>query len=145
MQWATGFYDHRGMPRLRLQVAGGLSGSADTKGLEFDAVINSSFTGFLSVPMMRALPLWLSLTGATTPELPQDAMRNALTAWARVAIGGRRRWGDVVLDPAGQDVVVGREFLHTFEAALVLTGDEVLLFEDSPEWLEQLGDLKRGS
>jgi hypothetical protein len=142
MQWATGFYDQQGMPRLRLHIAGGWSDSAGLKGLEFDAVINSSFTGFLSVPMVRSFPLRLSLTGATTLELPDGSNRNALTAWAHVAVGARRRWGNVVLDPAGQDVVAGREFLEIFEAALVLTGDEVLFFEDSPGWLEQLGDFQ---
>ena len=140
MHWASGFYDQHGLPRLSIHMGGGLSELAGLDDLEFLAVINTSFTGFVSVPLVRSLPLRLSLTGAASLERADGSIQNLLTAWGRVTVAGRRRWGDVLLDPAAQDVVVGREFLHIFETALVATSEEILLFESSPAWLEHIGD-----
>ncbi len=92
------------------------------------------------MPRIRSLPLRLSLTGVASLERADGSIHNLLTAWGRVTVAGRRRWGDVLLDPAAQDVVLGREFLQIFETALLVTDDEVLLFEDTPRCLEQLGD-----
>ncbi len=45
MLWATGFYDEYGLPRVSIHIGGGPHGAMPgSQGLEFDAVINTSFT-----------------------------------------------------------------------------------------------------
>ena len=62
----TGYFDKIGNPCLKFHLAGV---HHDIPGLEFEAVIDTGFTGFLVLPMVQAFPLGLPLHGTTSATL----------------------------------------------------------------------------
>jgi predicted aspartyl protease len=133
----SGFYDDSGNPSLTIQLSGVADHAAMPDGLEFDGLLDTGFMGFLSVPVTRALPLGLPLSGTTPMILADGSLHQRLTAWGCVTVGGRALWGGVVLDPTSEELLLGLEFLQIFNFALLLTGSEVLLFEQDDHWAER--------
>jgi hypothetical protein len=51
---AAGFYDTNGNPCLHFHLAGAFNRSTELLGFEFEAVIDTGFDGFISMPMHNA-------------------------------------------------------------------------------------------
>ncbi len=133
-----GFYHSNGSPCVHLHLAGALNRSTNLLGFKLEAVIDTGFAGFISMPLKEAFPLALPLNGATDIKLADGSTHNRLTAWGRATIADRAKWGEVTLEPNSDELLIGLEFLRNFELALVVTKSQVLLFDDNGEWPEAL-------
>ncbi|HLQ27301.1 MAG TPA: hypothetical protein VK138_15665 [Acidiferrobacterales bacterium] len=129
---AKGYFDQQGNPCLKIS----LCGIFNSDGIEFEAIIDTGFTGFISVPLIRAFPIGLPLYGTTNVIFADGSSGSKLTAVGIIAIGDRRESGIVILEENVSDVLIGMDFLRTFKASLVMTKDSIVLLEH--DWLEQI-------
>jgi predicted aspartyl protease len=56
----TGYFDKSGSPAIKVMIHGPFA-----KPVEFDAILDTGFTGFIAMPLLKALPLGLMLYGTT--------------------------------------------------------------------------------
>jgi predicted aspartyl protease len=126
VQLWTGFFDKSGSPALKIRVAGPFATA-----VEFDAILDTGFTGFICMPLLRALPLGLMLYGTTSVELADGSTSMKLTAKGIAEVEGERKVGVVILEPTANDILVGMAFLRTFEKALFVTQKLVFLVDES--------------
>src|SRR5215831_9864441 len=95
----TGFLDNTGSPALRISISGPLSA-----GQEFDAIIDTGFTGFVSMPLLSAFPLGLLLYGTVAITLADGSTAPKLTARGMVKVGNEGKVGIVILEPSSGGV-----------------------------------------
>ncbi|MGA3162358.1 MAG: hypothetical protein ABSC77_14215 [Terracidiphilus sp.] len=95
----------------------------------FDAVIDTGFTGFISMPQVSALPLGLNLYGTVSIELADGDKATRLTAKGMVEVLGEEKAGVVILEPNSKDVLLGMAFLSVFGRALFLSNDLIFLVD----------------
>lgn len=125
---ATGFFDSLGNPCLKFHLAGMFK---NKPGVEFEAVLDTGFSGFLSLPLIRAFPLGLPLVGTSSFTLADGSNSACLTASGVLTVGDKSETGLVVLETASKDALLGMDFLRTFKLALVVTREEVVLVDES--------------
>ena len=125
MKNAIGFIHSSGSPCVRVSIFGVYSQLAQ----EFDAIIDTGFTGFVSIPLIRAFPLGLPLFGTTTVTLADGSTSVRFTAFCTVALGGEMQSGLAILEVGSEDVLVGTEFLKRFGRGLFVHEDSVVLFD----------------
>jgi clan AA aspartic protease len=126
MRVQTGSFDFNGNPVLKINV----SGVHSTASVEVVAIIDTGFSGFLSMPMLQAFPLGLQLAGTTSTILADGQTQNKLIACAKVTIGGIEQVGVVVLEPSSTDILIGMDFLRRFKMGLFISSSRVMLFDD---------------
>ena len=122
----TGFFDKSGSPALKIKISGPFA-----KGVEFDAILDTGFTGFICMPLLRALPLGLMLYGTTSVELADGSTSTKLTAKGMAEVEGEKEVGVIILEPTANDTLVGMAFLRTFEKALFVTQSLVFLVDET--------------
>jgi len=127
MRVTTGSFDSNGSPTLKIQVAGVFS-SAPT---EFQVIIDTGFSGFLSMPLIQAFPLGLPLSGTTSVSLADGATHSKLMASARVTVAGQTKIGLAILEPSSTDILLGMDFLRTFKLAMIVSEMGVALFDEA--------------
>lgn len=119
----TGYLHKSGSPAIKIKVWGVAPGLAK----EFEAIIDTGFSGFLSMPMVQAFPLGLVLTGTTNVVLADGSTDTKLTALGVVGLpSGQTRPGVIILEPNPTDILVGVEFLNQFERTLLLFGERAI-------------------
>jgi predicted aspartyl protease len=99
--------------------------------VEFDAILDTGFTGFISMPLLSALPLGLMLYGTVSIELADGSRATKLTAKGLAAAYGEERVGVVVLEPTSNDILLGMAFLRLFGRAIFVSKDMILLVDES--------------
>ena len=109
----TGSLPPNGSPKLKLCIGGILSDSHELEG-----IIDTGFTGFLSMPILTAFPLGLTLSGSTSVVLADGSKQNKLTALGKVIIDEEERIGTVLLEWGQSDILIGMDFLRLFERVL---------------------------
>jgi predicted aspartyl protease len=125
---ATGFFDKSGSPSVKIK----LSGVFSSETTEFDAIIDTGFTGLLAMPLMRAFLLGLRLAGTTTVVLADGNSQPKLMAMANIAFGSREEIGLVILEQSSKDILVGMDFLRTFKLAMWI-GERGIMLHDEEE------------
>lgn len=125
----TGSLDSAGSPRLKIILRGVWQGVEQ----ELDAIVDTGFTGFLSMPMVDAFPLGLVLYGTTTTILADGSTSYKLMAVGTACVGTESKVGIVLLNMGSgpSAVLIGMEFLRIFNKSLFLIKDAVILV-DSP-------------
>lgn len=121
-----GSFDKSGSPALTITIKGPFG-----EGVEFDAILDTGFTGFISMPLLRALPLGLILYGTTSVELADGSKDMKLTARGMASVEGEEEVGVVILEPSSNDVLIGMAFLRLFQKALFVTQDTVWLVDET--------------
>jgi predicted aspartyl protease len=136
----TGSFNDAGSPVIKISVFGAFEQAKR----EFEAIVDTGFTGFVSMPIVEAFPLGLILLGTTTTLLADGNITFKLTALGRVTFGDRTESGVILLGPGQKDLLVGMEFLKVFDKSLVLAGGGLLLF-DNEEIRQAIAQAKRPS
>jgi len=121
----TGFLRDNGSPAIQLRIKGPLG-----PGREFEATIDTGFTGFLSIPILVALPLGLVLYGTTSVAFANGDTGLRLTAAAEIVIHEESRVGTAVLEPSSTEILVGIDFLRKFGKAVFLSSRGVTLVDE---------------
>jgi predicted aspartyl protease len=125
---ATGFFDNLGNPSIKMAIAGVFT--AGQQPLEFDAIIDTGFSGFISMPLMKAFPLGLPLFGTTNVVFADGQQHAKLLASGIAKINNTSKTGLVILEPASTDILVGMDFLRTFEVGLHITSTTIELYDE---------------
>jgi predicted aspartyl protease len=120
-----------GSPALKIRIKGPFG-----DGKEFDATIDTGFTGFLSIPLLKAIPLGLLLYGTTGITFADGSTTYRLTAKAQITVENESQIGIAILEPKSEDVLIGMEFLRLFKKAFFIVKDGVALLDET--FIEQI-------
>jgi clan AA aspartic protease len=134
MTSGAGHFDSLGNPCLKFHLCGV---AHDPPGLEFEAIIDTGFSGFIQLPMQHAFSLKLPLEGTSSYVLADGTRGTSLTALASTTFGEKTVLGVVSLTPGSQDVLVGMDFLRRFKLGLIVMSGRIELVND--EWLRGKG------
>jgi predicted aspartyl protease len=121
-----GFFSKSGSPALKIKLSGPFG-----DGLEFEGILDTGFTGFISMPLLSALPLGLILYGTASVELADGSKQVKLTAQAMAKVEGESEVGVVILEPSSNDVLIGMAFLRLFRRAVLLSSNSVVLVDET--------------
>ena len=126
MQPVLGFYKGS-TPCCKLRV----SGLDQNTALEFTAIIDTGFDGFLLMPTPAGVPL--GLVGRVTTEIIQADGKEKPTSAGEglVGIGGEERQGLIILQDDAQDILIGTELLTSFGAMLLYGSRIVIIFDEA--------------
>lgn len=125
---ATGFFDQARNPCVKIRLSGAFSGEDAPA---FDAIVDTGFTGFVAMPLIRAFPLGLPLLGTTTVTLADGQSHTKLLAQTFATVGERSNYGLVILEPSSTEVLVGMDFLRTFGVALFVSERRIALYDEA--------------
>lgn len=120
----TGSFNSSGSPVIRIAVYGA---SAQAK-QEFEAILDTGFSGFLAMPIGQAFPLGLVLTGTTTTILADGSQPFKLTALGKVVVGNQTAIG--LLNIGSSDILLGMEFSKIFRKTLLISAGGFALFDN---------------
>ena len=101
-------------PRITIDLHGSLS-----KPQSFEVIIDTGFTGSVSMPLIKALPLGLVLFSTASFILADGSKENTFLCPGMARIDGEEKPVIISLSK-GNDILVGTEFLSTFGANLEL-------------------------
>ena len=128
MTLKTGYLDDAGHPHIKIKVWGR---SADF-GREFEAMIDTGFSGFLMLPLVQAFPLALTLYGTTNCTLADGSQSPKLSAEGSIDHDGEVTSGIIILEGnASSGPLVGMNFLRKSSKVLVLGRQGVFLVDES--------------
>jgi predicted aspartyl protease len=110
-----GFTGPDGSPIIRISIGGVRSFRHD-----FDAILDTGFTGFVSMPIVDAFPLGLILHNIDDVVYADGHGQERFLASGTVRLGQESREGFIHLEPSSNEVLVGIEFLREFRFSLLL-------------------------
>lgn len=128
MSALIGSFDKIGNPIVTISVRGVFTGGRK----EFEAIIDTGFTGFLQMPLVEAFPLGLVLSGTTSVTLADGSASPRLMALGRVAIGTVEETALILLDVGSDSILIGMSLLRKFKKKLVVSSIDVLLEDEPP-------------
>ena len=144
-----GYIDSDGFARLRIRISGVFAGVY----IDVDALIDTGFSGFALLPVVKALPLGLTLIGTVDSVLADGSMISSYSAKGTITVGadlylasiGASEFaisqmmdslsstipqesveGAITLD--GDDVLIGMEFLRLLKKSITIGPDLVTLY-----------------
>lgn len=124
-----GYLDKLGHPNVKIKIWG----LSEQFAQEFEAMIDTGFTGFLSMPLTAAFPLALTLFGTTTYTLADGSTSPKLLGYGTVELEGERAQGSIVLESNSNGLLLGMEFLKGLNKALVLSPKNGVVLTDDPD------------
>jgi predicted aspartyl protease len=120
-------YLDKGHPHLKVKVFG----LSSTFAQEFEAMLDTGFSGYLMLPLVSALPLALTLFGTTTYTLADGSSSPKLLAHGSIDHDGEITTGLIVLEAnASSGPLLGMEFLRSSKKMLLLNKDGVFLLDE---------------
>jgi len=122
----TGCLDKSGSPSVRISVHGI---SPDSR-QEFDAVIDTGFTGFLMMPLLSAFPLGLTLWGTSNYCLADGSTSPKLLGAGTITLEGEEASGVIVLESSPCGLLLGMDFLRKVRRGLVVSAHGVFLVDE---------------
>jgi predicted aspartyl protease len=137
----TGFFSKSGSPAIKINIYG----ISDKASREFEAIVDTGFTGFISMSAIDAFPLGLVLSGTTATTLADGSTSPKLMAIGNAKIGSEVQVGTILLNLGATDVLVGTEFLKAFSKSLFMYEDIVALFDnaDVKQFIESMMEAAR--
>lgn len=110
-----GFFSQNGHPIFPIEVYG-FSKEISQK---FNAMLDTGFSGFLSLPLVYALKVGLILNSTASFVLADGSVQSTLLCLGSIKLNGYEQAG-LILISKGNDVLLGMEFLRKFKKKLVL-------------------------
>jgi len=101
-------------PKITIDLYGSLS-----KPQSFEVVIDTGFTGGISMPLIKALPLGLVLFSTATFTLADGSKENTFLCLGMARVNGIQKSVIISLNK-GNDILIGTEFLSSFNIKLEL-------------------------
>jgi predicted aspartyl protease len=131
--------NNAGHPYIKVKVFG----ISDQFAREFDALIDTGFTGFLMLPLTAALPLGLTLYGTSTYTLADGDSSTNLIAVGTVEYEGQRTVGPISLENNVKctDVLLGMDFIRQSKQVLVV-GEAVGILIDMDDLIKRAEQVK---
>ena len=111
-----GYFHKSGSPTITVA----LSGMMSMTPFPVEAVIDTGFTGFVSLPMMKAFPLGLVLMGSADYTMADGSIEPTLLALGWVKLGDEKYKGVFSLSK-GNEVLLGMEFLKITQRQLIIS------------------------
>jgi predicted aspartyl protease len=123
-----GSFNPLGSPTLKIKITGALGTQQ-----EFEAIIDTGFSGFLSMPTVRAFPLGLILYGTTKVVLADGGVAFKYTALGSITVNTESAAGIIILEPNSTDFLIGMDFLMRFKKTLFVHENKkfVALIDDA--------------
>jgi len=134
-----GYLDNIGHPNVKVRVWG----ISEQFAKEFDAMIDTGFTGFLSMPLTAAFPLALTLYGTSSFTLADGTTSPKLLGFGTVSLEGEEAHGLIVLEPNSSGLLLGMEFFRKLNKALLVSPKNGVVLVDDVE-PESLADQSGG-
>lgn len=122
-----GLIGKSGSPCIKLRIEGTFPGS----GQEFEVTVDTGFTGFISMPIMSALPLGLALYGTTKVTFGDGNTVSRFTALGVAHLSGVQKAGVIILEPNTSTILVGMAFLTAFEQTVLMHRGVLILIDQS--------------
>ena len=119
-----GFFNQNGHPIIPIEVYG-FSKEITQK---FDAMLDTGFSGFLSLPLVYALQVGLILNSTADFVLANGSIEHTLLCLGTIKLDGEFRTGLISISK-GNNALLGIEFLRKFNKKLQLDcgGNSVIL------------------
>lgn len=111
----TGYFNANGDPCIEIEVSNPLGWKR-----KIECVIDTGFTGFLSIPMVQAFPIGLLLIGTIPVKLADGSVSYKLTCLGKAYLGQESQIGTILIEPGSDQALLGIEFLKTFNKRLVV-------------------------
>ena len=121
-----GWYDEYENPCISFHLCGV---AHEEPGLEYEGVIDTGFSGFITLPFDEAFALQLPLEGTAGVTLADGSSQTVLTALGIVTLADMKITGTVELS-LSPEILVGMEFLRKFKYGLAISKGSVYLFPD---------------
>lgn len=122
----TGYFADIGLPVVKITVFGPYRHLAQ----EFEAILDTGFTGFLSMPLQKAASLGLVLAGTEQTRLANGSQAETLTVAGTVRLGKEELAGPIHLTHGGELVLFGMQALRAFNKTLVVSRFVVALVDE---------------
>jgi predicted aspartyl protease len=127
MAATRGWLDAQGCPLTRIAV---FPEGRPAPAKEFDALIDTGFTGFAQLPARLAASIGLTGIGEMEIIYPDDTTEPVPVAWASMRLGSETREG-FVFTPDRGEILVGVHFLRLFGKTLIHSvNDGVVVLTD---------------
>jgi clan AA aspartic protease len=133
MPGGEGSLNQLGCPTIDIEVSGPLEQFKRS----FTALVDTGFSGFLSLPMVQAFPLGLILHGTTTVILADGTRQSKFTCLGDVTFGDQSEVGTIIIEPDADEALVGMEFLKKFKLALLTDADTGSVFLFGSDFIKQ--------
>jgi len=121
-----GSFAKSGSPSLKVKISGPFS-----DGVEYDAIIDTGFTGFASIPLAEAIRLGLLLWGTTSVSFANGETSYRLTGKCQIAVDDQKKIGVAILEWQASEVLLGMAFVRQFEKVLLVTSSTVVLQDEA--------------
>ena len=135
-----GSLDENGHPTLKIKVYG----ISEDHSAEFTAMIDTGFTGFLTLPITLAIPLGLTLFGTADSVYADGSTGTNLLALGTIVFGDEslKIAGPIGLT-TGNQPLLGMGFLRLSNQALWITSFGYMLYNE--ELLKEMKKFNNGS
>ena len=111
---ATGYFKN-GDPYIDVDVSNPLGWKRT-----LSCLIDTGFTGFLSVPILQAFPIGLLLHSTVSVTLADGSTSSNLVCLGTAHLPGESQAGLIFIEAASSQVLLGLEFLKKFSKKLVI-------------------------
>lgn len=110
-----GFFSQSGHPIISIKVYG----FSKEISQEFDAILDTGFSGFLSLPLVYALKVGLILNSTASFVLADGSVQHTLLCLGSIKLNEEERTGLISISK-GNDVLLGMDFLKKFKKKLII-------------------------
>lgn len=83
-------------------------------------LIDTGFTGFLSIPMFTAFPIGLLLSGTMSLTMADGSTQYRLTCLGTASLENESQVGVIIIEPSSDQVLLGLDFLRKFSFQLIV-------------------------
>jgi len=112
---AIGFFNTNQDPCIDIEVSNPIGWKQ-----KLTCLIDTGFTGFLSIPMFTAFPIGLLLSGTMSLTLADGSTQFRLTCLGSASLDGEAQVGVIIIEPSSDQVLLGMDFLRKFNLQLIV-------------------------